>query len=240
MEFTDYPQSPLHVRIIEPRLEFLTGGVTFGGTLALSVLSPEGWTPETTPLDVLRMVRDTLILKGAGLDTRNFASVRKVGRAMRYTQQEALAALNRHARIDRKLQPTRAGFEQQFVARSTRCARETLGVDDIPVSREFGNRIYLPQSAFEDLMRADRELAFPIFFALTSQSCTTHVSSVSFTAPEGVLFVPEAVMQCNGIAEGSVVTLRCVHLPTAKAVTLQLHTRVSMRSRTLRAYCGTR
>ena len=224
-----YPTRGPSLRIIEPRVEFLTGGVTFGGTLlGLESLQREGWRPESTPAEILSMVREHLVEKEAGLDSRNFATMRECQRAMSYCRQEAVAASNRHALIDRALQPTRADFQTQYRAHSTQHAREQLGIE-IPLGVEYGNRIYLPGSCLSTLIESEngylggREFTYPVFFALTSMisRLTTYVSTISFTAPEEVAFLPTWLMQCNGIAEGSRVDLRCVHLPAAKSATLQ-------------------
>lgn len=105
----------------------------------------------------------------AGLDQRNFQTMRQVGRAMCYTRQEAEAAANRHANIDHALQPTRAGFERKYIAHSTQHARDKLGVE-IPFDIEFGNRIYLPSSSLASLLGADPEIYRLALYSLPSRA----------------------------------------------------------------------
>lgn len=76
-------------------------------------------------------------------------------------------------------------------------------------------------------MRADPELEFPLHFVLSPVAEYRHqerlVSSLEFTAPEGIVVVPRWMHAVMGLEEGEEVKLRCCRLPSAKYCKLRPH-----------------
>eukprot|EP00759_Apiculatamorpha_spiralis_P029008 PhF_6_TR31423/c1_g1_i3/m.46071/K10582/UBE2Q; ubiquitin-conjugating enzyme E2 Q len=86
---TDYPRAPPFIRVIRPRLQYMTGHVTIGGSICTEMLTNQGWSPMNTIEAALISIRANLIEGGARIDTGNKSD---------YTEAEAKDAFTRMVR----------------------------------------------------------------------------------------------------------------------------------------------
>ena len=84
---------------------------------------------------------------------------------------------------------------------------------------EKGDKILLPSSAFEQLVRLNIE--YPMLFELKSENGITHCSVLEFTAPEGTCNVPFWMMQNLLLEEGGLLSVKNVSLPKATYVKIK-------------------
>jgi len=62
MEFPpDYPMSPPFVRVLRPRIKFLTGHVTIGGSVCMEMLTKSGWRPTNDIESILVQIRSEIL-----------------------------------------------------------------------------------------------------------------------------------------------------------------------------------
>ena len=189
-----FPSVPPLVRIFQPRLQYLTGGVTFGGTFTSWMLTHEGWSSggrNTRIFDLMLQLRNQLIDDEAVIDPRNFASARDRSAPLAYSIDEAVASAHRTVGPLQSSLPTIAGFEVRFAAHSTEYFTQISG-KTFPKALEYGNRIVLPRLAMEVLMRNEPNFQFPCYLELTAPNHTrTFVSPLEFSAPDDrVLVLP--------------------------------------------------
>src|SRR3546814_17425132 len=83
---------------------------------------------------------------------------------------------------------------------------------------EEGDKILLPQSAFEVLARMNVD--FPMLFELSNPSMgrRTHCGVLEFTAEEGKCYIPFWMMQNLMLSEGTIIHVKNVSLPKATFV----------------------
>jgi ubiquitin fusion degradation protein 1 len=88
-------------------------------------------------------------------------------------------------------------------------------------TKQKGDKILLPPSAFDTLARL--QVDYPMLFRLSSSvdNRMTHSGVLEFTAEEGTCYIPFWMMQNLLIEEGSVITVTNVSLPKATFVKLQ-------------------
>ena len=61
-----YPTSPPFVRVVRPRFQFHTGHVTIGGSICTQQLTTQGWSSNTTVLDLLVFIHHDCFIQGEG------------------------------------------------------------------------------------------------------------------------------------------------------------------------------
>lgn len=86
---------------------------------------------------------------------------------------------------------------------------------------EEGDKILLPQSAFDMLARMNVD--YPMLFELSNPTMgrRTHCGVLEFTAEEGKCYIPFWMMQNLMLAEGSIINVKNVSLPKATFVKLR-------------------
>lgn len=206
----DYPTNPPFVRIVAPRLQFLTGNVTFGGTFCNDVLTQDNWFPAVQMRALLQELRRSLVEAGAVVDKRNFAQIESFAEPLVYQREEGLASLNALARVTSNKHATRSHFRERFWVHSSGYLEENLGHPPYMRAFERGNRIYFPPSALEHLLRADPDLDFPLHFVMRTteerpgmrQEQESLVLSLEFTAPEGIVVIPRWLQATLNLQEG--------------------------------------
>ena len=89
------------------------------------------------------------------------------------------------------------------------------------VEHEKGDKVFLPASALEELMR--RQIDYPMLFQLqnTQLQRVTHCGVLEFSAEEGRIYMPHWMMENLLLTEGTVVTITNVSLPKANYTKLQ-------------------
>eukprot|EP00923_Selenidium_pygospionis_P035004 GHVN01060978.1.p1 GENE.GHVN01060978.1~~GHVN01060978.1.p1 ORF type:complete len:260 (-),score=37.32 GHVN01060978.1:544-1323(-) len=95
-------------------------------------------------------------------------------------------------------------------------ARETISNGHF-----LGNKILLPQQAFEEL--ANMIVTWPLLFKLECQATGrfTHCGVLEFTSPVGICYVPASLMSQLGVADADHVNVTNVSLPKGTYVKLQ-------------------
>ncbi|KAL0227835.1 hypothetical protein RCL1_003978 [Eukaryota sp. TZLM3-RCL] len=79
----DYPMSPPFFRVVKPIFKQQTGHTTFAGAICHEVLSPSGWRPSVSILQILLDLRISFIDGGARIDSQQ--------QLHRYNYQAAIA-----------------------------------------------------------------------------------------------------------------------------------------------------
>ncbi|KAJ1282641.1 hypothetical protein BS78_03G067300 [Paspalum vaginatum] len=89
---------------------------------------------------------------------------------------------------------------------------------------EDGNRVIMPQSAFDRLDGLN--VQYPMMFQIQNPSTerVTHCGVLEFTADEGFIHMPAWLMARLGVGETEIVLVRSATLPPATFVKLQPHT----------------
>jgi len=188
----NHPQHPPLVRIVGPRLKYLSGNVTFSGVVCLDQLTTQGWRPIFTVQQICEWVAASLIENNARLDIRT-----RTG----YQEEEALAtrltrekSLSEYQRPYRHLQARRLFA---FRAENT----------------NTGNRVNLPGSLFESLVRDNNMSVDVMVFLVETPSARTFVGTQGFGAMEGIIEMPLYMMENMLITDGTPVNVRLVKLP---------------------------
>ncbi|KAK7385180.1 hypothetical protein VNO78_30892 [Psophocarpus tetragonolobus] len=90
---------------------------------------------------------------------------------------------------------------------------------------ENGGKIIMPDSALNLL--AYCEIEYPMLFELRKPSAerVTHCGVLEFTADEGMIYMPQWMMENMHLQEGDNVILRSANVPRATYVKLQPHTK---------------
>jgi ubiquitin-protein ligase len=194
----EYPRVPPLVRIVGPRLKYLSGNVTFSGVVCLEELSSAVWTPAFGIAEVMKRVRDSLILHDARLDIRTRAG---------YTSEEAEAtAMQRQVSVSQYNRPFRHLQPRKLFAFRFE-------------SKNRGNRVELPGSLFEHLVR-DLSANLPpvIVFMIETPQFRTFCGVDNFNAREGIVHMPHWMMENMLLRDGDPVTMRLVQLPLLEHV----------------------
>ena len=89
------------------------------------------------------------------------------------------------------------------------------------VEHEKGDKVYLPASALEELIR--RNIDYPMLFQLRNEQlkCVTHSGVLEFSAEEGRIYMPHWMMENLLLQEGAVCTVENKSLPKATYTKLQ-------------------
>ncbi|GAB2267647.1 hypothetical protein Dimus_002629 [Dionaea muscipula] len=90
---------------------------------------------------------------------------------------------------------------------------------------ETGDKIIMPPSALDRL--ASLHIDYPMMFELRNDAASriSHCGVLEFTADEGMIFVPNWMMENMLLQEGDIVRVKNVALPKGKYVKLQPHTK---------------
>ncbi|PNX88906.1 ubiquitin fusion degradation protein 1, partial [Trifolium pratense] len=90
---------------------------------------------------------------------------------------------------------------------------------------ENGDKIIMPPSALDSLARL--EIEYPMLFELRNPSSerTTHCGVLEFTADEGIVYLPNWMMEDMLLEEGGIVSLKSTSLVKGKFVKLQPHSK---------------
>ncbi|XP_045826618.1 ubiquitin recognition factor in ER-associated degradation protein 1-like [Trifolium pratense] len=90
---------------------------------------------------------------------------------------------------------------------------------------ENGDKIIMPSSALDSLVRL--EIEYPMLFELNNPSAerTTHCGVLEFTADEGIAYLPNWMMEDMLIEEGGIVSLKSTSLVKGKFVKFQPHSK---------------
>ncbi|CAA7017596.1 unnamed protein product [Microthlaspi erraticum] len=89
---------------------------------------------------------------------------------------------------------------------------------------EKGDKIIMPPSALNRL--ASLHIEYPMLFQLSNVSVgkTTHCGVLEFTADEGVVFLPNWMMQNMSLEEGDILQIKNISLVKGTYIKLQPHT----------------
>jgi ubiquitin fusion degradation protein 1 len=90
---------------------------------------------------------------------------------------------------------------------------------------ENGDKIIMPSSALDSL--ACLEIEYPMLFELRNPSAerTTHCGVLEFTADEGIVYLPNWMMEDMLLEEGHIVSLKSTSLVKGKFVKFQPHSK---------------
>ncbi|GAU49249.1 hypothetical protein TSUD_87640 [Trifolium subterraneum] len=90
---------------------------------------------------------------------------------------------------------------------------------------ENGDKIIMPSSALDSL--AKLEIEYPMLFELRNPSAerTTHCGVLEFTADEGIVYLPNWMMEDMLLEEGAIVSLKNTSLVKGKFVKFQPHSK---------------
>jgi hypothetical protein len=216
MRFTDaFPNEPPLIRIVRPRLEYLSGRSNFYGMLYLDVLSDENWRWEKGNNMHDLILKLHCQLSEVQLDMRT---------GIPYDHSMAMKALQRMRTTNwNKLYPTCNRFSQSYIAYSSSYAKRCLGMTNAEI--EDGNRIILPMSAANKIFSSPF-FTTPLMFQIqTSHGTQLFCGVTEFTAPEGNVVLPQWMMKELFIKDGSQVTIRCVDLEKGSYCKLQPHSK---------------
>jgi hypothetical protein len=117
--------------------------------------------------------------------------------------------------------------DQAAAGAGPRLARQTSETE----RQEAGDRVLMPAQALETLMRGfgDDAVPSPLTFELTSRGSKCFVGVQEFTSPDGVITVPQAVIDALNLRQDlplaaqleEKIAVRYVALPKARKVTIQ-------------------
>lgn len=192
----NYPLSPPHVRIVEPRFRpFTTSHVLTGGTFQSSTLNPnlEVWSPINTVESIVQEIKIDLAEENASIYYDICAP---------YTEEESWA--DEH------------GFYKTLKAKC---------VQDISPKIEeesLGGRVVLPPSVLQEIINSENP-QFPLIFEISSENLKTkiHAGVNYFSAPEGYILMPQWIMDNIQIDNEYPVYIRTVTLPKGTYTKLQ-------------------
>ncbi len=134
-----FPAQPPVIRLIRPRLEYLTGNITFGGTFCNDLLT--NWKGMSMH-SLLTKLRQSLIDDAARVDLRT---------ANLYDAHVAAKALTRQKRDISAEIATINNFHKKLFVYSNEYATKIFDGLRAPEHIELGNRILLPPSAADTI-----------------------------------------------------------------------------------------
>eukprot|EP00029_Vermamoeba_vermiformis_P013246 TRINITY_DN8162_c0_g1_i1.p1 TRINITY_DN8162_c0_g1~~TRINITY_DN8162_c0_g1_i1.p1 ORF type:complete len:515 (+),score=117.06 TRINITY_DN8162_c0_g1_i1:3-1547(+) len=208
MEFPpSFPMSAPFVRILYPRIQFLTGGVSFGGTICADVLSKKGWTPVMEVRQLIREIKQHLVTHGARIDTTTSN--------LNYSEQEAKAAHYRSMLINSTEIPSKGNYRKRLRVMSAARLEDSIDL-------ERGNKVLLPPSVLQFL--SSFEITFPLIFELNLPNFQRlYCGVLEFMAAEDTIVLPNWMMRMYYIEEDCEIELRSVSLPKCTFVKFQPH-----------------
>lgn len=216
MKFTgQYPNDPPSVRVVRPRMVYLSGNVSFGGTFCLDFLMPQNWNKYTYLDTLITQIKKSLLDNGARVDLRT---------CLEYDEQQATDTFIRLRRMNSIQFPTVNKYSDKLLAFSSNFAKNTYAIPFNQNALEKGNKVLLPLSVADQIFQGNFEL--PLIFELKSKRNVKLYAGVSeFTAPEGNIIIPQWLLKSLFSTEGQKIGVRCVTLPHGTYMKLQPHSK---------------
>eukprot|EP00755_Sulcionema_specki_P016400 Sspe_Gene.61921::Locus_34514_Transcript_1_1_Confidence_1.000_Length_3772::g.61921::m.61921 len=208
----DFPGLPPEVRVISPRLKYLSAPVSFSGKLSLDILSSKAWEADNSVADVLQACVEKL--EGAEVAMRS-ACIRG------YTHEDE-SGLPHLASCE---WPTENTFDKEFTVLSSSRTGSLFGVScDVDAS----DRIVLPMETADEIYGAGDDVVLPLMFEITSpcgrkRHCGISVEGFNRQLPSGHAILPTWVLDDIFVNEYEKVRIRCVDLKPIRFVKLQPH-----------------
>eukprot|EP01080_Neovahlkampfia_damariscottae_P003070 gene3070-5240_t len=207
-----YPKEPPFVRVLKPRLVYLTGNVTFGGTFIEVPALGVTYSEHVDLISIIRSMRQTLINGGARVDMT-------VSQAY-----EKNTALRAYMRERRNVINGVGNFDKQMSVISINNARNSYGYSFIePMHNiENANNICLPQS-LRDKLKYGTSAGKVILELKTSDGKLFHCGVLDYTAKNNEIIVPNWMMKHLMLQEHSYIQVRTVKLPDCESIVFQPH-----------------
>ncbi len=216
MKFTgQYPNDPPSVRVVRPRMVYLSGNLSFGGTFCLDFLMPQNWSKYTYLDMLITQIKKSLIDNGARVDLRT---------CLEYDEKQAIDTFIRSRYANSIQFPTVNKYSEKLLAFSSTFAKNTYAIPFNQNALEKGNKVLLPLSAADRIFQSEFQL--PLIFELKSNRNVKLYAGVSeFTAPEGNVIIPQWLLKSLFATEGQKIGVRCVTLPQGTYMKLQPHSK---------------
>ncbi|KAG2386614.1 hypothetical protein C9374_002358 [Naegleria lovaniensis] len=216
IRFGNYPDEPPHLRVVSPRIQYLTGLVRFDGTICPEFMTKSNWNENKflTIESIISKVKNILIDNDAKVDLRTFKHY------------DVKNALNSYVRQMRVLSiPSSNKFKEKYFIFSSAFSKRCFDVSVNLKALEKGNKVLLPSEAAAKIFE-DPNVELPLIFEIeTRHSQKIYCGVNEFSAPTGQIIVPEWMFNSLFITEGSKVSVRCVSLPPASSLKIQPHSK---------------
>jgi ubiquitin-protein ligase len=217
LKFTGgFPNEPPAVRVVKPRLQYLTGQVAFDGSVCVDFLLPQKWNKHAHLDTVIHQIKTSLIENNARVDLRTH---------FEYDPKQASEGWVRQQQFRSFILPTANKFSENMFVFSTEFSKNILQSNSKLNQLERGNKVILSPAVAEKIFSSP-DFQLPLIFELKSIRGQRIYCGVSeFTAPDGNIIVPQYMMKDLFLTEGTKIQARCVHLPTATKLKIQPHSK---------------
>jgi len=218
IRFGNYPEEPPHIRVVSPRLQYLTGLVQFDGTICPEFLMRDNWAENKCLAieSIITKLKNVLIENEAKVDNRTFKH---------YDAKIALNSYVRFGRMNTFVIPTTNSFNEKYFIFSSAFSKRCFDVKVNLKALEKGNKVLLPQEAAQKLFN-QQNVELPLIFEIkTKQGQRMYCGVNEFSSPTGNVIVPEWMFNSLFITEGSKVSVRSVKLTAATSLKIQPHSK---------------
>eukprot|EP01080_Neovahlkampfia_damariscottae_P006686 gene6686-10851_t len=209
---SNYPKEPPFVRVLSPRLQYLTGNVTFGGSFISVPALGETYSPVIDVYSIIQSVRQTLINGKARIDMKI---------SQPYEKKVAMRAFVRERR--NKIDSV-GKLNQKFSILSDDRAKHLYGGSYInpmhPI--ENANNICLPTS-LRDKLKPGTESGVVVLELKTSDGKIFNCGVLDYTAKNGHIIIPNWMKKHWMLTDDSLVDVRTVKIPLCKFLQFQPH-----------------
>jgi ubiquitin-protein ligase len=210
-----FPSEPPAVRVVKPRLQYLTGQVTFDGFLCVDFLLPQKWNRHAHMDTIIQQIKNSLIENKARVDLRTH---------FEYDTKQASEAYVRQQQFRSFRVPTANNFTQNMFVFSTEFSKSIVQSSKLQ-QIDRGNKVILSPAVAEKIF-SSQEFQLPLIFEIKSLRGQRVYCGVSeFTAPDGNIIVPQFMMKDLFLTEGTKVQVRSVVLPMATRLKIQPHSK---------------
>jgi ubiquitin-protein ligase len=205
----DFPNRPPLIRIIRPRIQYLTGGVDIQGFFVNELLTSNGWSNQSRLSSIFLSLRQSLIDNEAKID-------------LRHNKPYELSVYNMRNKIEMNSPiKTQNSFKDSFFAFSSQFASTSFdSFDNFKI--ENGNNLILPPEVKKKLKSFGKKQSVSTIEVKTNKS-KCHCGVFQYNAPKNTAIFPTWLMKDLMIEEGSLVDIRSIFLETGKKVVFRPH-----------------
>ncbi|KAL0481776.1 ubiquitin fusion degradation protein 1 [Acrasis kona] len=206
------PKQPPQVRVLYPRLEYLTGSVCFDGQLRSKPLLKDTYNQNGGLIQLIKKIKQELESDGA-----------RVYRSMTMYDKD----LPDYVLTCRDVETSGVTYDSLLRKKTLLAFSFDYAKDNFLMNfNSLGDRIILPHSLANKLLEKDDSTS-PLLFELRSSidpKLQKYYCGVSeFSAPEGNVIVPDYILKEMFLPEGSALFIRSVLLPVGTRIKIQPH-----------------
>eukprot|EP01080_Neovahlkampfia_damariscottae_P008949 gene8949-898_t len=212
IKFTvDFPNVPPLIRILRPRIHYLTGDIDIQGFFNSELLTLNGWSNKFHLSRILKYLRQSLIDNNARIDLNHNKSYDSIK--------------NLRKRMEKMKSPmiTQNSFTDSFFAFSAQFAKTSFNYFD-NYKIENGNNIVLPSNVQSKLKKFGKKQTISTI-EIKTDKITSYCGVFQYNAPKRTAIFPTWLMKDLMIEEGSLIDIRSVFLETGSNVVFRPHSK---------------